>query len=149
MTLHDPHPAATEATATRALRAALGYPLYDAIVNRRSRRFPLGARLGGLTPFASAHEPVPLSEAEEGLLVFAATGRTGLNLADMYYMDDSGRSTRANTMLQFESRTYPSACGAHASELFYTNDDGIFAVPLRDAGGEAVVEVATADDAVR
>lgn len=145
MTTQDPTPA--PATVPDALRAALGYPLYDALVNRRSRRFPLGATLGGLTPFESPGDPVPLSQAEEALLVFAGTGRTGLNLADMHFMDESGRSTRANTMLQFESRTYPSACGAHATELFYTNDEGVFASPLRDAGGDAVIEFTGADEA--
>ena len=58
---------------------ALGYPLFDSIFNRRSRRFGLGMKLEDPTlGFESQYEPIPLEEMEEALLVWAGTGLTGL-----------------------------------------------------------------------
>jgi hypothetical protein len=31
-------------------------------------------------------------------------------------------------------RTFPSAAGFHTSELFYTDDSGLYFLPTRDAG---------------
>lgn len=49
------------------------YPLLDAMLNRRSRRFGKGMELkGGPLEYASAHVPEPLSMEEEAALAFAA-----------------------------------------------------------------------------
>lgn len=120
------------------VRRAWNYPLYQAILQRRSRRFPLGAeRSGDLTPFKSRHAPVPLDEVEEALLVMAGTGLTGLTLSDFR----SGDSP-----VHFSGRTFASGDASHATELFFTNDRGTFIVKLRDAVAERVTEYEGADD---
>jgi len=63
---------------------ALKYPFFEAVFNRRSRRFGLGMELADTSlEFKSAHDPVPLNELEEALLVWSGTGLTGLCLADL------------------------------------------------------------------
>jgi len=72
--------------------------------------------------FVSPHAPLPLPPVEEALLILAGTGVTGLALRDLPFVDNAGDTLRGNTMLQFARRVYASACGAHGTELFYTND---------------------------
>ena len=124
-----------------AVQKAWAYPLFDAIFQRRARRFPVGATMpGDLTPFTSDKEPVPLDEIEEAMLVMAGTGISGTNLGDLPYNEKDGANFCGNTMLQFVGRVYASACGSHGTELFYTNDEGTYMVQLRDKTPEAVAE---------
>ena len=54
------------------------HPLLNALRERRSRRFGLGMKIpAGPLAYKSRHQPVPLTEAEESALVFAACGITG------------------------------------------------------------------------
>ena len=130
-----------------AVRKAWNYPVFDAIFQRRARRFPLGATMpGDLAPFTSTKEPVPLDEIEEAMLVMAGTGISGMNLADLPYDEKGGANFCGNTMLQFVGRVYASACGSHGTELFYTNDEGTYMVQFRDKTPDAVQEFATLDD---
>ncbi len=116
-----------------AVQKAWSYPLFDAIFQRRARRFPLGATMpGDVAPFRSTKEPVPLDEIEEALLVMAGTGISGVNLADLPFNDSAGSNFCGNTMIQFVGRVYASACGSHGTELFFTNDEGTYMVKLRD-----------------
>ena len=86
---------------------AWNYPLFDAIFQRRARRFPLGAEMpGDLAPFKSTKEPVPLDEIEEAMLVMAGTGISGVNLADLPFNDQAGSNWCGTTMLQFVGRVY-------------------------------------------
>jgi hypothetical protein len=126
---------------------AWNYPLFDAIFQRRARRFPLGAEMpGDLAPFQSGKEPVPLDEIEEAMLVMAGTGISGVNLADLPFNDQAGSNWCGNTMLQFVGRVYASACGSHGTELFYTNDEGTYMVKLRDKHASAMQEFESLDD---
>ena len=76
----------------RAVSQTWSYPLLDAIFNRRSRRFALGTEIpGGVHKYRSQHPPVPLDEIEEAVLVEAATGISGLILADLPFQDDRER----------------------------------------------------------
>lgn len=130
-----------------AVKQAWNYPVFDAIFQRRARRFPLGATIpGDLTPYTSTKEPVPLDEIEEAMLVMAGTGISGANLADLPYNEKDGANFCGNTMLQFVGRTYASACGSHGTELFFTNDEGTYMVQFRDKTPEAMQEFATLDD---
>ncbi len=130
-----------------AVQKAWGYPLFDAIFQRRARRFPLGATMpGSVSPFQSTKAPVPLDEIEEAMLVMAGTGISGTNLADLPFNDQNGGNWCGNTMLQFVGRVYASACGSHGSELFYTNDEGTYMVQLRDKAANAIQEFETEDD---
>ncbi len=123
------------------VREAWNYPLFQAIFQRRARRFPLGAEMpGGVAPFKSTKEPVPLDEIEEALLVMVGTGLSGLNLSDLPFTDAAGSSWCGNTMIQFTGRTYASPCGSHGTELFFTNDEGTYIVKMRDKLPEKVAE---------
>ena len=126
---------------------AWNYPLFDAIFQRRARRFPLGAVMpGGVAPFKSTQEPVPLDEIEEAMLVMAGTGISGVNLSDLPFNDEAGSNWCGNTMLQFVGRTYASACGSHGTELFFTNDEGTYLVGFRDKLPSAMQEFESLDD---
>src|SRR5712692_2147113 len=123
------------------VQKAWNYPLFDAIFQRRARRFPLGATMpGDLAPFTSTKDPVPLDELEEAMLVMAGTGISGMNLSDLPFNDQAGGNWCGNTMLQFVGRVYASACGSHGTELFYTNDEGTYMVKFRDAKPSAMQE---------
>jgi hypothetical protein len=130
-----------------AVKKAWNYPVFDAIFQRRARRFPLGATMpGDLAPFTSTKEPVPLDEIEEAMLVMAGTGISGTNLADLPYDEKGGANFCGNTMLQFVGRVYASACGSHGTELFYTNDEGTYMVQFRDKTPDAMQEFQSLDD---
>lgn len=110
----------------RGYKAALKYPLFDAIFNRRSRRFGLGMELTDSSlEFKSSAPPIPLDEIEEALLVWAGTGLTGLCLADL------PPETGIDLLCQWTGRTWPSACNNHGTELFFTNDNGLYFVNVK------------------
>ena len=126
-------PVAEPVARIEAAQKAWNYHLFDAIFQRRARRFPLGAEMpAGVAPFKSTKEPIPLDEIEEAMLVMAGTGISGLNLSDLPFNDQAGSNWCGNTMIQFVGRTYASACGSHGTELFFTNDDGSYLVQMRD-----------------
>jgi hypothetical protein len=105
---------------------ALRYPLFEAVLNRRSRRFGLGMELKDSTlEFTSDHDPVPLDELEEALLVWSGTGLTGLCLADL------PPETGIDLLCQWTGRTWPSACNNHGTELFFTNDKGLYFIDVK------------------
>ena len=140
-------PVAEPVTSIQPVQKAWNYPLFDAIFQRRARRFPLGAEMpGDLTPFKSTKEPIPLDEIEEAMLVMAGTGISGVNLSDLPFNDQAGGNFCGNTMLQFVGRTYASACGSHGTELFFTNDEGTYLVKLRDKMPSAIQEFETLGD---
>src|SRR3989304_1254478 len=87
---------------TPAVRSAWNYSLFEAILNRRSRRMALGAEIpGGPHKYKSDKPPFPLDELEQALLVQAGPGVSGLNLSDLPFRDDQGRTASGNTMIQF------------------------------------------------
>jgi len=100
------------------VEAAWNFPLFDALMGRRSRRFGFGMELEhGPFVYKSDKEPHPLSEEETALLVAAATGVTGAILCEG---DTQGG------MVKSVGRTHPSAVGAHRTVLFFSNDDGLY-----------------------
>ena len=110
----------------KGYEAALKYPLFDSIFNRRSRRFGLGMELNDSSlEFKSSAPPIPLDEVEEALLVWAGTGLTGLCLADL--PPENG----IDLLCQWTGRTWPSACNNHGTELFFTNDNGLYFVNVK------------------
>jgi hypothetical protein len=104
------------------------YPLIDALIERRSRRFFRSASLnGGPLAYSSQHPAQPLSAAEEAALAFAACGFTGNVLAELPY--ESGKYKEAgsgNIMAQFIGRTVASADAIHTNSLFVLNDEGVW-----------------------
>jgi hypothetical protein len=133
-----------------AVHEAWTYPLFDAILQRRARRFPLGATLPGqVQAFASPHAPLPLNPVEEALLILAGTGVSGIALGDLPFIDTTGETLCGNTMLQFAGRVYVSACGSHGTELFYTNDTGVYMVQQRQVQPSRMQESTQVDDRER
>ncbi|MBE3587915.1 MAG: hypothetical protein IMW93_05070 [Thermoanaerobacteraceae bacterium] len=120
---------------------ALNYPLFEAIGARRSRRFGLGMALESQAlGFTSPREPVPLSEEEESLLIWAATGLTGSQLGDLPPKLGLG------LMVQSTGRTWPSSCNNQGTELFYTNDRGTYMVKIRDLQPDRMVGLLFSED---
>ena len=104
---------------------ALSYPFFQSVFDRKSRRVGLGMTVGSeVLDYTSPYEPVPLSELEEALLCIAGTGLTGLNLGDL----DPARGM--STLVQWTGRTWPSSCSNHGTELFFTNDDGLYMLDM-------------------
>jgi len=100
------------------------YSLLDALRDRRSRRFALGMKMEGALAFESQHDPLPLTEDEEALLVFAACGVTGYALADLAFAPGQG----GDIMTHLIARAVSSGDGAQAVAIVVTNDSGTFYV---------------------
>lgn len=108
------------------LDKALNFGFMDSIFSRRSRRFGMGMEItDGKLSYSSRHNPVPLSEIEEAYLIWAGTGTTGLSLGDL---PTSGISW----LFQWAGRSWPCSCNSHSTELFYTNDSGLYMIRLFD-----------------
>jgi hypothetical protein len=74
-----------------ALDELFEFPQMSAIFGRRSRRFGLGLSIpSGPLQFKSQHQPVPLSELEQAVLVSALTGVTGWNYGIPFTSDRPG-----------------------------------------------------------
>jgi hypothetical protein len=102
------------------------YPLLQALLARRSRRFGRGMTLnGGPLAYVSAHPPLSLSEEEEAALAFAAFGITGSALAELPYQSGAvPEAGTGNIIAHFLGRTAASPDALHPIILFVLNDDG-------------------------
>jgi hypothetical protein len=100
-----------------------GYPLLDAMRGRRSRRFGMGMKIpDGPFAYESRHEPLPLTEAEEAALAFAACGVTGYALADLSY----GRGQGGGMLAGLLGRTVASPDAINTVSVFVTNDNATY-----------------------
>lgn len=105
--------------------AAWNFPLFEAIMGRRSRRFGLGLEMTtGPFQHRSDYEPYPLDDLETAMLVAAATATTGPILAE---------TDKPGGMVKTIGKPYPSAMGSHRARLFFTNDDGVYVVKADQA----------------
>lgn len=112
-------------SAPPGLQDALHYPYFQTVFDRKSRRVGLGMDVGSeVLAYQSPFAPVPLTELEEALLVIAGTGLTGLNLADL------DPAVGMSTLVQWTTRTWPSSCSNHGTELFFTNDQGTYMLDM-------------------
>src|ERR1043166_5195107 len=92
------------------------YPLYDALLNRRSRRFARGFKLeGGPLAFESGRAAEPLTLEQEAALAFAACGTTGPIAADLPYHQGG------QIMMRFVGRTAPSGDALHTVSVVVIN----------------------------
>lgn len=110
----------------------MSFPLVEALLGRRARRFSLGAEIpDGPLVYKSRQEPLALSELEQALVLTAAGGNTGWH----YMITRHARYAPhlSNYPGAAGGRTFPSAAGFHTSELFYTDDSGVYFFPARDA----------------
>jgi hypothetical protein len=102
-----------------------GYPLLDALIKRRSRRFGLGMKMGaGPLAYQSRHAPLPLSEQEEAMLVFAACGITGHALLDLCFTPAEGGAIVARSI----GRTIASGDAIQTVSLAVTNDEATYLI---------------------
>lgn len=109
------------------------FPLFRALTGRRSRRFARGCEIpGGPFRFTSRHPPLPLNETEQALVLLAASGSTGWN----HLIPTSERASPRLPSYAGAAggRTFPSAAGFHTSQLFFTDDSGVYLYDTRDAG---------------
>lgn len=111
---------------------ALTFPLIEVLFGRRARRFSLGASIpDGPLAFTSRHEPLPLTELEQMMVLTAAAGNTGWHF--MITRNARYAPHLANYSGAAGGRTFPSAAGFHTSEVFFTDDHGVYFFPVRDA----------------
>ena len=75
---------------------------------------------------------MPLALEEEAILVAAATGITGVVREEWPFRGSEGDTTSADKLASFTGRSFPSPLAIHGTELFWTNDEGVFVLPQRD-----------------
>jgi hypothetical protein len=114
------------------LETAAQFPLFEAIHGRRARRFALGDEIpDGPLAFKSRHEPMPLSDLEQMMVLTSCAGNTGWH--HMIYRHERYAPHLSNYSTAAGGRTFPSAAGFHTSEFFFTDDEGVYFLPTRDA----------------
>lgn len=110
----------------------LDFGLIEAILGRRSRRFFLGAEIpDGVFAYTSKHPPLPLSELERLLVVTACGGNTSWH--HMIYRARRYAPYLSNYAGAASGRTFPSAAGFETSMTFFTDDQGVYVLEVRDA----------------
>lgn len=116
------------------------FPLFDAIVGRRSRRFGLGMEIpSGPLAYSSGAEPLGLSEFERSILVAAGTGVTGWSFGVPFGPDRP--EEHAHYTHRFTGRTTPTAAGIGTPVLFATDDSGTYLTNTRDLLPDRPLEV--------
>lgn len=119
-------------TLPRGYYDALEFPLVAALFGRRARRFSLGTTLpDGPLAYTSRHEALPLSDLEQLMVLTAAAGNSGWHYAITRHARYAPHLS--NYPAAAGGRTFPSAAGFHTSEVFFTDDNGVYLFATRDA----------------
>jgi hypothetical protein len=116
----------------QGFREMLAFGLVEALLGRRSRRFFIGAEIpDGLLAYRSRGAPFPLSGLEKLLVATACGGNTSWH----YLIYRAGRYAPhlANYAGAAGGRIFPSAAGFHTSMTFFTDDEGLYVLDVRDA----------------
>ncbi|HHO47978.1 MAG TPA: hypothetical protein ENN06_05945 [Desulfobacteraceae bacterium] len=122
----------TEQPIPQGFKDMLSFGLIEALLGRRSRRFFMGAEIpDGVFAYRSRHEPLPLTELEKMLVVTACAGNTSWH--HMIYRAARYAPDLSNYAGAAGGRTFPSAAGFHTSQTFFTDDDGLYIVEMRNA----------------
>ncbi len=122
----------TGSSVPRGFRDMLSFPLVEAILGRRSRRFFMGANIpDGVFTYASEQEALPLTDTEKMLVVSACGGNTSWH--HMIYRAARYAPHLSNYAGAAGGRVFPSAAGFHTSQTFFTDDDGVYVLEMRDA----------------
>jgi hypothetical protein len=110
----------------------LSFGFIEAILGRRSRRFFVGAEIpDGVFAYTSRHKPVPLSDLEKMLIVSACGGNTSWH--NMIYRGARYAPHISNYAGAAGGRVFPSAAGFQTSQTFFTDDDGVYLLEMRDS----------------
>ena len=108
------------------------FGLIEGLLGRRSRRFFIGAEIpDGVFAYTSHHKPIPLSELEKLLIVSACGGNTSWH--HMIYRGDRYAPHLSNYAGAAGGRVFPSAAGFQTSQTFFTDDEGVYVLEMRDA----------------
>lgn len=108
------------------------FPLLEALLGRKSRRFGLGAEIdAGPFKYKSKHPVQPLDEFEKALIISAMAGNTGW--AHLIPSNRKYAPHLPNYSASASGRTFPSAAGFHSTELFFTDDNGVYFLSTRDS----------------
>jgi hypothetical protein len=122
----------TEPTIPKGYQDLINFRLVDALIGRRSRRFFMGAEIpDGVFAYKSKHKPMPLSELEKMLVVSACGGNTSWH--NMIYRAKIYAPNLSNYAGAAGGRVFPSAAGFHTSQTFFTDDNGLYILEMRDA----------------
>jgi hypothetical protein len=109
----------------------INFGLIEALLGRRSRRFFMGAEIpDGVFAYKSKQEPMPLSDFEKLLVVAACGGNTTWH--HMIYRGQIYAPHLSNYAGSAGGRVFPSAAGFHTSQTFFTDDDGLYLLEMRD-----------------
>ncbi|MGE5258043.1 MAG: hypothetical protein ACM3KE_15295 [Hyphomicrobiales bacterium] len=110
----------------------LSFPLVEALLGRRSRRFFMGAEIpDGVLAYKSRQKALPLTEFEKMLVVSACGGNTSWH--HLIYRAARYAPHLSNYAGAAGGRVFPSAAGFHTSQTFFTDDDGVYMLDMRDA----------------
>jgi hypothetical protein len=110
----------------------LNFGLIESLLGRRSRRFFMGAEISdGVFAYRSRQNPVPLSDLEKMLVVAACGGNTSWH--HMIYRGALYAPHLSNYSGAAGGRVFPSAAGFQTSQTFFTDDDGVYVLEMRDA----------------
>jgi hypothetical protein len=133
------------ATHSNPISDLFHFPLMQAILGRRSRRFGLGMEIpSGPLAFKSRSAPQPLSELEQSVLIAAGTGVTGWNFGVPF--GPRKPAEHAHYTQRFTGRTAPTAAGIGTPVLFYTDDNGTYLTNTRDSRPARVRELNEIED---
>lgn len=89
----------------------------------------MGAEIpDGVFAYKSRHEPVPLTGLEKLLVVTACGGTTGWH--KLIYRAQRYAPHLSNYAGAAGGRTFPSAAGFHTSQIFFTDDEGVYLTSL-------------------
>jgi hypothetical protein len=110
----------------------LGFGLVEALLGRRSRRFFQGAEIpDGVFAYKSKQPTTPLSELEKLLVVMACGGNTSWH--HLIYRGQRYAPHLSNYAGAAGGRTFPSSAGFETSQTFFTDDEGVYLLDVRDA----------------
>jgi hypothetical protein len=118
--------------APEGFQEMLSFPLIEALLGRRSRRFFMGAEIpDGVLAHKSAHEEVPLTDFEKMLVVAACGGNTSWH--HLIFRAARYAPHLSNYAGAAGGRVFPSGAGFHTSQTFFTDDEGLYLLDMRDA----------------
>ena len=121
------------------------FSLLEGLLGRRSRRFFMGAEIpDGVFKYKSRFDPMPLSEPEKLLVLAAMAGHTGWHYLIPH--NDRYAPHLPNYTRAAGGRTFPSAAGFQVSEVFFTDDEGVYLLQTRDAPAPGEMESGDVSD---
>jgi hypothetical protein len=110
----------------------LSFGLIEGLLGRRSRRFFMGAEiLDGVFAYKSRHKSAPLTDLEKMLIVSACGGNTSWH--HMIFRGANYAPFLSNYSGAAGGRVFPSAAGFQTSQTFFTDDEGVYMLEMRDA----------------